>query len=141
MRKNIRSFRHTELLKLTLKNFCRSYVLDITKDAISRNAGIFEYGDVVQDDTRMSDPRISSVFVETKDGYYGKLYNQIATEQDEDGVFLGKSAVLLYENDSYYVFLSSDIIDKNAKENLQGDDLIDVFSSDEATAIYEKYLN
>lgn len=52
----------------------------------------------------------------------------------------GRITSIVYENDTYFVLLSSNIINTFTEEDPQGDDLIALFSSDEATEVYEEYL-
>lgn len=52
----------------------------------------------------------------------------------------GDSTYVVYENDDVFVYVNNLVIDRLANENPVGDDLEALFTSDEATAIYEKYI-
>ncbi|MER2174920.1 MAG: hypothetical protein ABS911_09595 [Carnobacterium sp.] len=52
----------------------------------------------------------------------------------------GNSTYIVYENDEVFVYISNLLIDRTMDENPFGDDLNELFTSDEAMAIYEKYI-
>lgn len=105
--------------------------------AVPLNVSEYEYN------RKMSEPQRGVVSVSSKTSPTGsQIYaNNQAFDNGEipEGEF-GDSTYVLYENDEVFVYMSSNIIDRVEDENPQGDDLKDLFTSDEATAIYEKYI-
>lgn len=53
---------------------------------------------------------------------------------------VGDTTYVLYENDDVFVYITNSLIDRTSDENPAGDDLKAIFTSDEATAIYEEYI-